>query len=105
MLTIPQNSFTSKIRTNIDRGVSPTAENFTLECKTLKLFWVNTDCKRLFELMTGEKAFNIDEFPENGRLSTYKKELMVILEAHDDKGIIPFCEKVFQDCIVYLRST
>ena len=54
--------------------------------------------------MTKEPEFEIKEYPKDGRLTTYEKELLVLMKAEDNDGIIAFSERVFSDCIEYLKT-
>jgi hypothetical protein len=61
--------------------------------------------RRGHDSMTDEQAFEIGEYPKDGRLVKYEKELLVLLKGQDNEGIIAFSERIFQDCIEYLRTT
>jgi hypothetical protein len=51
------------------------------------------------------RLFELGEYPKNGRLSTYEKELIKLIKTEDDDGILSFSEKVFTDCINYLQTS
>jgi len=56
-------------------------------------------------LMTDNQAFEIGEYPKDGRLAKYEKELSMLLTAHDEEGIITFSQRIFSDCMNYLKKT
>lgn len=55
--------------------------------------------------MTEKEKFEIKEYPKDGRLAKYEKELILLMKANDNKGIIAFSEGIFFDCIEYLKAT
>jgi len=55
--------------------------------------------------MTDNKEFEIGEYPKDGRLAKYERELLIILKAQDKEGIITFSQRIFSDCMEYLKTT
>jgi len=55
--------------------------------------------------MTDNQAFEIGEYPKDGRIAKYEKELSILLKAHDEEGIIAFSQRIFSDCMDYLKTT
>lgn len=55
--------------------------------------------------MSDNQAFEIEEYPKDGRLAKYEKELSILLKAQDNEGIIAFSQRVFSDCMEYLKTT
>ena len=55
--------------------------------------------------MTDNQAFEIGEYPKDGRLAKYEKELLILLKTQDKEGIIAFSQKIFSDCMEYLKTT
>jgi len=49
--------------------------------------------------------FQLGEYPQDGRLAKYEKELIKLIEAKDDDGIIVISERIFTDCIHYLKTS
>lgn len=49
--------------------------------------------------------FELGEYPKNGRLSIYEKELIKLIETKNNDEILSFSEKVFADCINYLKTS
>jgi len=54
--------------------------------------------------MSDNQAFEIEEYPKDGRLAKYEKELSILLKAQDNEGIIAFSQRIFSDCIEYLKT-
>lgn len=52
-----------------------------------------------------KRLFELSEYPANGRLATYEKELIKLLKSKDKDGIITFSKKVFEDCVKYLKTS
>jgi hypothetical protein len=48
--------------------------------------------------------YEISEYPKDGRLSRYERELKRLIEQKDNAGIINLTEKVFTDCADYLKT-
>lgn len=55
--------------------------------------------------MTDNQAFEIGEYPKDGRLAKYERELLILLKTQDKEGIIAFSQKIFSDCMEYLKTT
>jgi hypothetical protein len=55
--------------------------------------------------MSDIKPIEISEYPKDGRLAKYEKELLVLFKAEDNEGILAFSERVFSECIEYLKTT
>ena len=50
--------------------------------------------------------FELEEYPQDGRLAKYEKELIHLLKIKDNEGIIDFSERIFwKDCKSYLESS
>jgi len=47
----------------------------------------------------------LGEDPKDGRLAKYEKELIKLIKANDNKGIIAFSSRLFSDCIHYLTTS
>jgi hypothetical protein len=55
-----------------------------------------------------DKVFEIGEYPKDGRLAKYEKELLKLLKEKDLEDLEPimnFMGKIFLDCMEYLRKT
>ena len=57
--------------------------------------------------MTGRLTylFELDEYPQNGRLAKYEKELKMLIKTKDDNGIKALSKRIFTDCINYLKTS
>lgn len=55
--------------------------------------------------MTDNQAFEIGEYPKDGRIAKYEKELSILLKAHDEEGTVAFSPRIFSDCMDYLKTT
>lgn len=49
--------------------------------------------------------FKLDEYPQDGRLAKYEKELIKLIRAKDNNEIIVLSKKIFTDCIHYLKMS
>ena len=54
--------------------------------------------------MTDNGEFTLEKIPKNGRLDNYLKECLMILEQKDVVGLERFLQKIFEDCISYLKE-
>jgi hypothetical protein len=55
--------------------------------------------------MSDNQVFAIEEYPKDGRLAKYEKELLILLKAQDNEEIIAFSQRIFSDCMEYLKTT
>jgi hypothetical protein len=49
--------------------------------------------------------FKLGEYPKNGRLAKYEKQLIALLNVNDNDGIVVFSNTIFQDCVNYLVAS
>lgn len=59
----------------------------------------------LVESMTKKQKFVITDYPNNGRLAKFEKELLILEKEQNIEGIQGFSKKLFDECTEYLKST
>lgn len=63
----------------------------------LKTQIVTTACNEMFESMTDKQAFEIADYPKDGRLAKFEKELSILEKAQDKEGILTFSKNLFDN--------